>query len=217
MKLLIFDMDGTLVDSAALLLAAQEEALLQHGHPHPGRQKGLDVVGLTLDIALGRLTGSGEPETEMAETYKRVFNRMRVDASNPANAEHLYAGVADGLAALSQRHDVVLGIATGKTRRGYDYLAERQNWLPLFKTVQTADSAPSKPHPGMILQAMADTGIGAEATFMIGDSNHDMEMAVAAGVTGVGVSWGFQPVEVLRRTGARHIVGQFSEIGELAI
>ncbi len=215
LKLLIFDMDGTLVDSAGLLLAAQEEALHEHGHAHPGRQSGLDVVGLTLDIAVGRLTGSGQPETEMAETYKRVFNRMRVDASNPAYAEHLYDGVAAGLAALSRRTDIVLGIATGKTRRGYDYLAERQNWLPLFKTVQTADSAPSKPHPGMILQAMAETGIGPEATYMVGDSNHDMEMAVAAGVSGIGVSWGFQPVEVLRKAGARHIVQRFQDITTL--
>lgn len=215
MILLLFDMDGTLVDSAALLLAAQEEACRLHGHLHPGRQAGLDVVGLTLDLALGRLIGTNKPEAEMGETYKRLFNTMRSDATNPEFGEPLYPGVAEGLARLHDREDVILGIATGKTRRGYDYLADRHDWARYFVTVQTSDVAPSKPHPGMIKQAMRETGIGPERTFMIGDSNHDMEMAVAAGVTGVGVSWGFQPVEVLRKSGAKYIVERFDEIEAL--
>lgn len=215
MKLVLFDMDGTLVDSAALLLAAQEEACHLHGHVHPGRQAGLDIVGLTLDIGLGRLIGSGQPEPEMAETYKRLFNTMRSHTGNPAFGEPLYEGVAEGLARLGARDDLILGIATGKSRRGYDYLAERHGWAHVFKTVQTSDIAYSKPHPGMILQAMHETGIGPENTFMIGDSNHDMEMSVAAGVTGVGVAWGFQPVDVLRRSGAKYIVERFDQIDAL--
>lgn len=214
MKLILFDMDGTLVDSAALLIATQVEALRRHGHVHPGRAAGLAIVGLTLDVGLGRLIGSNRPEPEIAETYKALFHAMRGNG-DPAFAEPMYPGVEEGLARLGRREDLILGIATGKSARGYAYLAERNGWNRLFATVQTSDVAPSKPHPGMIEQAMAETGVGREATFMVGDSNHDMEMAVAAGVTGIGVAWGFQPVEVLRTTGARHIVERFEEIEAL--
>ena len=215
MKLVLFDMDGTLVDSEALLLATQVEACRIHGHVHPGRRAGLDVVGLTLDIALGRLIGTNKAEPEMSETYKRLFNAMRLDDAHAALAEKLYPGVAEGLAGLAARDDLVLGIATGKSHRGYAYMAENHGWADYFATVQTADIAPSKPHPGMIHQAMRETGIGPGNTFMIGDSNHDMEMAVAAGVTAIGVSWGFQPVDVLTRTGASHIVREFADIETL--
>lgn len=213
MDLVIFDLDGTLIDSQAIILGAQYETFARCGRSHPGREAGLGVVGLTLDIALMRLAGLAEPDDVLTETYRQVFNGMRQQAeSDPALAEPLFPGVGDLLAGLSRRPRTLLGIATGKSRRGADYIVARHGWADLFTTIQTADDAISKPHPEMILRAMAETGATPERTLMVGDSSFDMEMAVAAGVTPVAVSWGFQPVAALRAAGARHVIEDCAEL-----
>lgn len=213
MSLVIFDLDGTLIDSAAIILGAQYETFERCGRVHPGREAGLGIVGLTLDIALARLAGLDEPDDHLTETYRQVFNAMRVRAeTDPALAEPFFPGVEDMLERLAARPGLKLGIATGKSRRGLDYIVERHGWQTLFTTLQSADDAPSKPHPGMILRAMSETGARPEQTFMVGDSSFDIEMAVAAGVTPIAVSWGFQPVATLQALGARHVL---SDCGEL--
>ena len=116
------------------------------------------------------------------------------------------------IARLAASDRFLLGIATGKSRKGADFIVERHGWQGLFDTVQSADDAPSKPHPGMIMRAMAETGAAAERTAMVGDSSFDIEMAVAAGVVPVAVSWGFQPVERLVSLGARHVLREFPEL-----
>lgn len=213
MDLIIFDLDGTLVNSEAIILSAQYETFARCGRPHPGREAGLGVIGLTLDIALMRVAGLSEPDDVLTQTYREVFNGMRQQAeTDPALAEPLFPGVVELLGGLSQRPATVLGIATGKSRRGADYIVERHGWSELFKTIQTADDAISKPHPEMILRAMAQTGARPERTLMLGDSTFDMEMAVAAGVTPVAVSWGFQPVAALQAAGARHVIQSCAEL-----
>ncbi|WP_332683916.1 HAD-IA family hydrolase [Bosea sp. (in: a-proteobacteria)] len=207
MNLVIFDLDGTLINSEAIILEAQFETFARCGLKHPGREAGLGIVGLTLDIALMRLARLDRPDDQLTETYRQVFNGMRSRTeSDPSLAEPLFPGVAEMLAALSRRTDTKLGIATGKSRRGADYIVERYGWGELFATIQTADDAPSKPHPEMILRAMRETGAQPEATLMAGDSNFDMEMAVAAGVLPVAVSWGFQSVAALKAAGAAHVI-----------
>ncbi|PZR91450.1 MAG: HAD family hydrolase [Stutzerimonas stutzeri] len=216
MDLVIFDLDGTLIDSEAIILGAQYETFARCGLVHPGREAGLGVIGLTLDIALMRLAGLAEPDDVLTQTYRDVFNGMRERAeTDPSLAEPLFPGVVELLAGLSQRPATVLGIATGKSRRGADYAIERHGWAALFATTQTADDAISKPHPEMILRAMAETGASPERTLMVGDSTFDMEMAVAAGVTPVAVSWGFQPVAALRAAGARHVIESCAELTAL--
>ena len=213
MDLVIFDLDGTLIDSEAIILGAQYETFALCNRVHPGREAGLGVIGLTLDIALMRLAGLAEPDDVLTQTYRNVFNGMRERAeSDPSLAEPLFPGVVELLAGLSQRPQTVLGIATGKSRRGADYAIERHGWGGLFATTQTADDAISKPHPEMILRAMAETGASPERTLMVGDSSFDMEMAVAAGVTPVAVSWGFQPVAALRAAGARHVIERCDQL-----
>ncbi|KRE14987.1 hypothetical protein ASE63_17195 [Bosea sp. Root381] len=207
MDLVIFDLDGTLINSEAILLAAQVETFVRHGLVHPGREAGLGVIGLTLNIALMRLGGLALPDEALTATYKEVFGAMRQQAlSDAALDEPLFPGVAGTLATLGARPGLKLGIATGKSRRGADYIIERHGWGGLFATIQTADDAISKPHPQMILQAMAETRSRPERTLMVGDSSFDMEMAAAAGVIPVAVSWGFQPVGALRAAGARHVI-----------
>lgn len=213
MDLIIFDLDGTLIDSEAIILGAQIEAFARCGLPHPGRAAGLGVVGLTLDIALMQLAGLDRPDPMLTETYKLVFNAMRVQAeSDPALAEPLYPGVAEMLERLAARPGLQLGIATGKSRRGLDYIVARHGWGSLFSTFQSADDAPSKPHPAMILQAMAETSAAPSRTAMVGDSSFDIEMALAAGVLPVAVSWGFQPVERLVALGARHVLTDCADL-----
>lgn len=213
MDLIIFDLDGTLINSEAILLAAQVETFGRHGLVHPGREAGLGVVGLTLNVALMRLAGLDQPDEILTETYREVFGAMRRQAETDAALdEPLFAGVAETLALLARRQGLSLGIATGKSRRGADYIIERHGWQGLFATIQTADDAPSKPHPGMILRAMAETGAAPERTAMVGDSSFDIEMAVAAGVAPVAVSWGFQPVGSLVALGARHVLDDFAAL-----
>lgn len=213
MNLVIFDLDGTLINSEAIILEAQFETFARCGIKHPGREAGLGIVGLTLDIALMRLAGLERPDDVLTETYRQVFGAMRLQAeSDPKLAEPLFPGVAEMLAELSRRPDTALGIATGKSRRGADYIIERHDWGNLFATIQTADDAASKPHPEMILRAMRETGAEPGATLMIGDSNFDMEMAVAAGVAPVAVSWGFQSVAALKAAGAAHVIEDWAAL-----
>jgi phosphoglycolate phosphatase len=213
MSLVIFDLDGTLIDSAAIILGAQYETFERCGRVHPGREAGLGIVGLTLDIALMRLAGLDEPDDHLTETYRQVFNAMRVRAeTDPALAEPLFPGVEAMLEGLAARPNTQLGIATGKSRRGLDYIVERHGWQKLFTTLQSADDAPSKPHPGMILRAMSETGARPEQTAMVGDSSFDIEMAVAAGVAPIAVSWGFQPVATLQALGARAVLNDCADL-----
>jgi len=213
MDLIIFDLDGTLINSEAIILGAQYEAFRRCGRAHPGREAGLGIVGLTLDIAMARLAGLEEPDDVLTETYRQVFGAMRVQAeTDPSLDEPLFPGVAETLAELKRHSGLKLGIATGKSRKGAEFIVARHGWQGLFDTVQSADDAPSKPHPGMIQRAIAETGSAPARTAMVGDSSFDIEMAVAAGVVPVAVSWGFQPVENLVALGARHVLREFPEL-----
>mgnify|MGYP003591898840 FL=1 len=213
MDLIIFDLDGTLINSEAIILEAQYETFKRCGRVHPGREAGLGIVGLTLDIAMAQLAGLAEPDDVLTETYRQVFSGMRVRAeTDPSLDEPLFAGVAETLAELKRQSGLKLGIATGKSRKGAEFIVARHGWQGLFDTVQSADDAPSKPHPGMIQRAMAETGAAPARTAMVGDSSFDIEMAVAAGVVPVAVSWGFQPVEKLVTLGARYVLREFPEL-----
>ena len=106
----------------------------------------------------------------------------------------------------------MLGIATGKSRRGVDAIFERLGLHPYFVTIQTADGHPSKPHPSMIRAAIHETGAAAESTVMIGDTVFDIEMAKNAEVAGVGVTWGYHPVDQLKLAGAHEIVTGYADL-----
>lgn len=207
--LVLFDVDGTLIDSGNIIIVAQERTAAALGLVHPGREAGFGVVGLSLEVALIELFGVEVSGHVLTETYKGIFNGMR---GAPGFEEPMFAGVAEVLATLLAREGTHLGVATGKTRRGLDHVIELHRWHGLFSTLQTADSAPSKPDPGMILQAMAEVGSRPERTVMIGDSVHDMRMAKAAGVTAIAVSWGFQPPDLLLKAGADSVATSVAEL-----
>ncbi len=212
LHLLILDVDGTLVDSQHLIVAAQREAFAACGLAPPTRERSLSIVGLSLREAFTALVGPAGPVEDLADAYKGAFGRLRAD---PTTVEPLFPDVAAVIARLSKRDDLVIGIATGKSRRGVSHLVEREGWQRVFATVQTADDNPSKPDPGMILQAMAETGVGPDATLMVGDTSFDMAMARAAGVRAIGASWGYHPVAALLEAGAETIIDGFAALETL--
>ena len=208
MKLIVFDVDGTLVDSQDLIVAAQAATFRAHGLEPPSRERSLSIVGLSLVQAFRVLMPDG-PAESLAEGYKSAFRGLRAD---PAYHDPLFPGAAELIAELSRRDDVVVGIATGKARRGVAHLVERHGWERIFATIQTADDHPSKPHPAMLEKALAETGADPRESVMVGDSTFDLAMARAAGIGAVGVSWGYHRAEALRETGAEVIVSSYREL-----
>lgn len=216
MKLVIFDCDGTLVDSQHAIVAAMEDAFRANNLVAPAREKVLGVVGLSLVTAVARLLPDADDlgtAMQLAEDYKASFSQRRL---RPDHDEPLYPGLREIVEALGARPDVVLGIATGKSRRGVSAVLEREGLTRYFATVQTADTHPSKPDPSMILEAMAETGAEPQDTVMIGDTTYDMLMAQDANVTALGVAWGYHPESALRDAGA-HGVASDSEALRLAL
>lgn len=210
-RLIIFDCDGTLVDSQHLIVAAMEQAFDAVNQPLPPRAAILGVVGLSLPEAIWRLVDGADEATvlEISDGYKNAFGELRKD---PGHCEPMYDGAHACITALAADDRFVLGIATGKSQRGVARVLERFELVGHFETIQTADDAPSKPHPGMIEQAIAETGADKIHTVMIGDTTFDMEMARNAGVTGIGVSWGYHPHEHLDGDGAHRIANDYPHL-----
>jgi phosphoglycolate phosphatase len=211
MRLVIFDCDGTLVDSQAIIVAAMNRAFEAKGLAPPSRQATLSIVGLSLKEAMRALMpeASEAAVIDAGEAYRDAYVAFRRDG---AHHDALYPGAREALAALAGRDGLVLGIATGKSRRGVDALLKRERFEGVFATIQTADDAPSKPHPAMVLQAMAETGAEPGATAMIGDTAYDMAMARAARAGAIGVTWGYHPRTMLVDAGSQALVDRFADL-----
>jgi len=195
-----------------MICAAMQRAYDAHAITCPPRERVLSIVGLSLREAFDNL-GEGEkdfPVDGMIERYKEAFFELR---HSPAHQEPLYPGARDAVLGLAARADCLLGIATGKSQRGVRAILTHHDLLSHFATIKTADDAPSKPHPGMILEAMREAGAQPHDTIMIGDTSYDMAMARAAGVHAIGVSWGYHPQLMLEQSGAAEIVSNFTELG----
>jgi phosphoglycolate phosphatase len=214
-RLVIFDCDGTLVDSQHVIVAAMEMAFAGAGLPAPQREAVLSIVGLSLPEAIWRVKLAHDIEPDEAllgrllDGYRQAFGALRQD---PAHDEPMFPGALEGVRALAARDGVLLGIATGKSRRGVDRLLARFGLVDCFSTIQTADDAPSKPHPAMIEQAMAEAGTGRHETLMVGDTSFDIEMARNAGVPGLGVAWGYHSPDVLQKAGAAAVAADFADL-----
>lgn len=189
LRLVIFDVDGTLVDSQADILRAMGEGFAALDLPPPPREAVLSIVGLSLDHAIARLAPelAREQHARIVAAYKQAYASHRgMETSAP-----LYPGAREVIDRLNARDTWLLGVATGKSRRGLSALLEAHGLQKCFVTEQVSDFHPSKPHPAMLEAALAETGLAPSQAVMVGDTSFDMEMARAAGVCAIGVSWGY--------------------------
>jgi phosphoglycolate phosphatase len=199
-RLAIFDCDGTLVDSGATISRALSIAFAEHGLELPRSEAARKVVGLSLPEAMAELLPDARAEQHQAltEDYKRAFWKLRAAGEVE---EPLFDGVIDLLDALEQ-DGWVLAVATGKSDRGLRHCLEQNGIHARFVSLQTADRHPSKPHPSMVEQAIAETGASPRTSIVVGDTSFDMAMAVNAGARGIGAGWGYHDSEDLLEAGA---------------
>ncbi|WP_026988657.1 HAD-IA family hydrolase [Fodinicurvata fenggangensis] len=210
-RLILFDFDGTLVDSQANILRCMRQSFLDAGLEPPLDRDIRRIVGLSLDEAIERLLPLERKKDSVArvcEGYRRAFLDWR---QHPDYEEPLFPGVRPTLERLNEP-EVFLGIATGKNRRGLSASLDHHGLAHLFCTFQTPDTSPGKPHPGMVLRAMEEVACQPEETLLIGDTTYDIEMARNAGINAIGVKWGYHEAHELISAGALRVLDDFSEI-----
>ncbi|MGF1500942.1 MAG: HAD-IA family hydrolase [Paracoccaceae bacterium] len=212
LKLVIFDVDGTLIDSQAAILAAMARAFAAVGMRPPEPTATLSIVGLSLPEAIRTLTPdlAADRQAALVEGYKSAFVALRAEAGGEADAP-FYRGAREGIARLDAA-GYLLGIATGKARRGLDYTLDAHGLRRHFVATQTADDAPSKPHPGMVLNCLSLTGVAPADAVVVGDTEYDMAMARAAGARAIGVGWGYHDRARLLSGGAERVIAGFDEV-----
>jgi len=199
-RLAIFDCDGTLVDSGATIAKALEAAFGKNGLELPPPEVSRKIIGLSLTEAMAVLLPGSPREThlELAEDYKRAFWNLR---SAGEVEEPLFEGVLELLDAL-ENDGWLLGVATGKSDRGLRLCLESHGIHARFVSLQTADRHPSKPHPSMVAEAIAEAGAAPSTSIVIGDTSFDMAMALGAGARGIGAGWGYHDADELIEAGA---------------
>lgn len=196
-RLVVFDWDGTLMDSTGQIVEAALRAIRELGLPERGPEAVREIIGLGLRESWERLFPELAGETHyrtFVEAYRGHFFAPELYVSRP------YARAPELLESLVGRGQV-LAVATGKSRRGLDRDLDRTGLGRYFRGSRTADETRSKPHPDMLLELMDMLGAGPEETVMVGDTEWDLEMARRAGVAAVGVTWGAHAAERLRRLG----------------
>lgn len=197
-NLILFDVDGTLVDSQSQIIDAMQKAFLAIDHPLPTHQEILSIVGLSLSEAFSHLlpNKTHEIREQCSEIYKFSFAEARSKGSKPK----FYPGIIEVLTELNREPNYFLGIATGKSRRGLNALLEAYEMAPWFATIQVADDHPSKPHPSMIKAALKETSVDPSHTVMIGaqaliwtwrDQRVFLQLASVGGITQK-LSWQLQ-------------------------
>ncbi len=211
MYLIIFDVDGTLVDSQDTIFHGLQVGFEAVGLPMPDRKTALSIVGRSLEEAFADLVGADHLDKvqAMSDAYRNSKISRRKDG---LDIDPLYPGAREAIDRLHAREDVLLGIATGKALRGVRHMQETHDLHGRFVTIQTADTSPSKPHPDMILRAIAEAGAEAHRTVMIGDTGFDMAMAREAGAHAIGVSWGYHDHSRLLDSGADTIIQTFEDL-----
>ncbi|MBU2935112.1 MULTISPECIES: HAD-IA family hydrolase [Pacificibacter] len=212
-KLVIFDVDGTLVDSQAHIIASMTAAFGAAQIAVPSRNAILSIVGLSLPYAIRELAPDASEATivQLVEDYKTDFNANRI---KPQSTFPLFDGASEAIERLSMRADVQLAIATGNSRRGLNGLLEMWPFAHHFVSTQCADDHPSKPHPSMVQSCLADCDVNAQDAIVIGDTTYDMEMARAARCSAIGVSWGYHGAGALKDTGASIVIDDFAALDD---
>jgi len=209
-RLVIFDCDGTLVDSQHNIVAGMIAAWRRYGLPEPTPEQIRRQVGLTLEIGVARVLDSDDPVMiqNLANAYREIVRDLR---SRAELHEPLFDGIRDLIEALDGP-EIFLGVATGKNLVGLEHTLQELGLRDRFHTLQTPDHCRSKPDPEMVLRAMAETAMQPDETVVIGDTTFDIEMGRAAGATAIGVNWGYHAAEELHAAGAAAVLQHPSEL-----
>jgi phosphoglycolate phosphatase len=191
-ELVVFDWDGTLMDSTAVIVASLQAACADAGLPVPSDERSNHIIGLGLHDALAHVLPGVSPDVypQVVERYGHHFHTR--EPQSP-----LFGGAEEVLKELRGAGHK-LAIATGKSRRGLDRVLEKTGLTPLFHATRCGEESGSKPAPGMLLDLMRALNIPADKTLMIGDTTHDLQMAANAGVRSVAVTYGAHPHGQLR-------------------
>ncbi|SEQ37051.1 phosphoglycolate phosphatase [Loktanella sp. DSM 29012] len=210
LRLVIFDVDGTLVNSRAAIVHAMRAGFAAVGRDYPGDAACLRGVGLSVDVMFRALVPDA-PDTELValrSAYQQAYYDHRASLGSEAMAP-FYDGARDALDRFRAQDTLLMAAATGKSLRGMQAMIADHGLVGYFQSVQTADHHPSKPHPSMIHQVLSDTGVEPARAVMVGDTSFDMQMGRAAGVATIGVSWGYHPPEALD---ADRIITDFAQL-----
>jgi phosphoglycolate phosphatase len=213
-KLVVFDCDGTLVDSQHNVIACMNTAFSDLSLVPPEEKLIRQYIGLNLEEAIGLYmpeTSDEEMLARIVSSYKAAFFNLRLQ---PDHEEPLYPGTREIMDRLSGK-GCSMAVATGKSLRGLNAVIERHGLEGRFISLQTPDHNPGKPHPQMIEKAMDDAGVGPDQTFMIGDTSFDMMLAKNAGCHAVGVNWGYHSETELLKNGADHLIDAFSDLFDI--
>jgi len=206
-ELIVFDWDGTLMDSEARIVACLQMAAGDLGLPVPSPAASRDIIGLGLHQAVARLFGEQDEAG-----VQRIADAYRVHFLGDAVAPSaLFEGVEQVLRQL-EAAGYMLAVATGKSRRGLDKELERTGLGPLFHYTRCADETFSKPHPQMMLDILDYLGMQPERAVMVGDTEYDVQMARGARADAVGVSYGVHAPERLLAQGALHCLDDIAEL-----
>jgi phosphoglycolate phosphatase len=204
-RLVVFDWDGTIIDSAGTIAECIRAAAADLRLEVPTKEQASHVIGLGLHDAL-RHAVPGLPAERTAEFVERYRHHFRAQEGEM----DLFPGMRQLLEALHGRK--ILGIATGKSRRGLDRALEATGLRPYFRASRCADETHPKPHPAMLLELMDELEVPAGQALMIGDTSHDLDMARAAGVDALAVTYGAHAEEGLRSCQPRACVTSVAEL-----
>jgi phosphoglycolate phosphatase len=213
--LIIFDCDGTLADSHHFLTEATRFAFVSAGLAAPERGA---ILRCTRGVSMADAIACLAPDecASSRNDLMRSFSERNTDLRQKARGrDPMFHGAAALLRSLAAREDAVLALATGKCRISALAFIQDHGLDGVFATIQTADEAPSKPHPAMLYQAMEETGVPPEAAIMVGDTSYDMVMAASANIASIGVTWGYHTPVQLQRAGAKMMAGSFAALAQL--
>jgi phosphoglycolate phosphatase len=210
MALILFDFDGTIIDSQYMIVEAIKRAFHDADLEPPSYKSSIGIIGLSIDNAIQKLVPidiDHKKIDQIARGYEAHYRDMR---EKNFMTETLFEDAYQIIESLHKQGHI-LGVATGKSMRGLKIALEKFQLSSFFSTLQTADHHPSKPHPSMILKALLETDQQAEKTFMIGDTIFDLEMAKNANVLPIGVTWGYHEKEELELY-THHIVDNYQNL-----
>ena len=213
LKLALFDYDGTIVDSAGMIVQGAIEAFRMCGLPDPDPQKVRENIGRPLAVALDVYMPEGYTVTpeQISEAYRSWYAEQgRLGLQN----EPLYPGMVELIHEL-KRNDWLIGIATNKSRVGLTNGLAKHNLTNIFDITLSTDENIAKPNPAMALRAMKELGVDEKYSVIIGDTINDIGLGVNSGITSIGVTWGYNNRKLLMSAGANHLVDNAQDLSKL--